>query len=140
MKSSEHASSQQVDLPESEKRKTRKPSVQLNDETIIDADGMAMSVRVMDEKHESVIEGMMRLRRACQVNKVKLDQIENLLFEDEGKEYDFSAKVTIQELMKLLKKKLQSSDKVSFDFARYLIEQNDQTLYQDQTGDLIVVD
>ena len=126
MKSSDAVSSQKVEVTENEKRRTKKsPSICLNDDIIYDADGMTLSARVMDEKHPSVIEGMVRLKRACQVQKVKLDLIENLLFEVEGKEYDFSAKITIQDLKTLLQKKLQSGEKVSLDFARYLIEQND---------------
>ena len=63
---------------------TKKVSIQVNDETIFDAEGVATSPRVIDANHESVLEGMLRLRRACQINKIKLDQIENLLFAKEG--------------------------------------------------------
>ena len=43
----------------------RQVSIKLNDETIVRPDGIATSPRVINGDHPSVIEGMLRLRRAC---------------------------------------------------------------------------
>ena len=49
-----------------EKIRDRQVSIQLNDKTIVrPADGMATSPKVIDHNHASVVEGMLRLRRAC---------------------------------------------------------------------------
>ena len=36
--------------------------------------------------------------------------------------------------------KLQANEQVSLEFARYLVEQNDTSIYNDQTGEFVVVD
>ena len=74
------------------------------------------------------------------MNKIKLDQVEDLLFSLEDSEYDFTAKVSIIELKNIIMSKLQANERVSLDFARYLVEQNDQSFYADQTGEFVIVD
>ena len=54
-------------MKEAKKKKgrERQVSIKLNDETIVRPDGLLSCPRVIDGDHPSVVEGMLRLRRAC---------------------------------------------------------------------------
>ena len=107
-------------------------SIKLNDETIVRPNGINVLGKVIDDDHPNIIEGLLRLKRACQVTKTKLDQLENLLFSLEESDYDFTAKSTVEDLKGMAMTKLQASELVATHFAWFLVEQNQSTTYENQ--------
>ena len=65
------------------------------------------------------------MRHACQVHFIRHDSIENFLY---GKDYRPEAKLSIRRTKEVLMEKLGMQEIAALDFARFLHEQNGQSI------------
>lgn len=103
----------------------KQPKIEVNDKTVFAEGGLPLSPKEVTLDTPSVKEGLLRLRRACQLNFVRLDHVENFLF---GKDYRPEKKITIAFTKEAIMAKLDMGESHALDFARYLIEQGGSTI------------
>ena len=101
----------------------------MNDKTFFGPDGLPLSPKEINADSPNVKEGLTRLRHACQVNFIRHDSIENFLY---GKNYKPESKLSIRQTKEAAMEKLGMHEVAALDFARYLHEQNGQSISYDE--------
>lgn len=103
--------------------------IQVNDKTVFGPDGLPLSPKEINSDSPNVREGLARLRNACMVHFIRHDSIENYLY---GNDYRPESKLSIRQTKEAAIEKLGMEEMAALDFARFLHEQNGQSVSYDE--------